>query len=92
MCREHGGFEPRLEYPTEDVAMAQPLVAAGLAVSLLPDLELVRPYPGIAVRELDEAPFARSIWCLQRAGRRLPAAIPMIDALQAAAQRLAPAR
>lgn len=33
-CREHGGFEPRLEYPTDDVAMAQPLIAAGLAVAL----------------------------------------------------------
>jgi DNA-binding transcriptional LysR family regulator len=59
MCREHGGFEPRLDYPTEDVAMAQPLVAAGLAVALLPELELARPYPGVAVRELAEAPFAR---------------------------------
>ena len=92
MCREQGGFEPRLDYPTEDVAMAQPLVAAGLAVALLPELELARPYPGVAVRELAEAPFARSIWCLQLAGRRLPAAAPMIDALGAAAQRQAHAR
>ena len=30
----------------DDVAMAQPLVAAGLAVAFLPSLELARPYPG----------------------------------------------
>jgi DNA-binding transcriptional LysR family regulator len=37
-CREHRGFEPNVDYPTEDVAMAQPLIAAGLAVALLPSL------------------------------------------------------
>jgi DNA-binding transcriptional LysR family regulator len=86
VCRELGGFEPRLDYPIHDVAMAQPLVAAGLAVALLPALNLTRPHPGVAVRELPEAPLARQIWCLQPAGRRLPAADPMITSLSAAAQ------
>jgi DNA-binding transcriptional LysR family regulator len=80
-CREHGGFEPRLKYPTDDVAMAQPLIAAGLAVALLPALELARPHPGVTVRELPHAPPGRDIWCVRPAHQRLPAATAMISAL-----------
>ena len=88
-CREHGGFEPEIAYPIEDVAMAQPLVAAGLAVAFLPALNLARPYPGVAVRQLPDAPPGRDLWCLQPAGRRLPAAQAMVAALQTAASDFA---
>lgn len=84
-CREHGGFEPDLAYPTDDVAMAQPLVSAGLAVSFLPSLELARPYPGVAVRPLPHAPPGREVWCVQPANRRLPAARAMVARLREAA-------
>ncbi len=84
-CREHGGFEPRIEYPTEDVAMAQPLIAAGLAVALLPLLNLARPHPGVRVRRLPSAPPGRDIWCVWPARRRLPAAHAMVEALARAA-------
>jgi DNA-binding transcriptional LysR family regulator len=87
-CREHGGFEPKLDYPTDDVAMAQPLIAAGLAVALLPSLELARPHAGVTVRELPQAPPGREVWCVAPANRRLPAASAMIEALQRAAGRL----
>lgn len=80
-CRERGGFEPRIEYPTEDVAMTQPLIAAGLAVALLLSLNLARPHPGVTVRELPDAPPGRDIWCVGPANRRLPAAPPMVEAL-----------
>ena len=86
-CREHDGFEPKLDYPTEGVAMAQPLIAAGLAVSLLPSLNLARPHPGVAVRELPIVPPGRDVWCVRPAGRRLPAALPMLEALARAAAR-----
>jgi DNA-binding transcriptional LysR family regulator len=86
-CREHGGFEPRLDYPTEDVAMAQPLIAAGLAVALLPSLNLARPHPGVTVRELPDVPPGRDVWCVGLASRRLPSAAPMIEALARAAAR-----
>jgi DNA-binding transcriptional LysR family regulator len=86
-CREHGGFEPKLDYPTDDVAMAQPLIAAGLAVALLPSLNLARPHPGVAVRELPVVPPGREVWCVRSASRRLPAALPMLDALARAASR-----
>jgi len=80
-CREHGGFTPRIEYPTHDVAMAQPLVAAGLAIAMLPSLELARRHPGVAVRALPHAPPGREVWCIQPVNRRLPSARPMVDAL-----------
>jgi DNA-binding transcriptional LysR family regulator len=67
--------------------MAQPLIAAGLAVALLPALELARPHPGVTVRELPHAPPGRDIWCVQPANRRLPAASAMLDALARAAER-----
>ena len=73
----------------DDVAMAQPLVAAGLAVAFLPSLELARPYPGVAVRELPHAPPGREVWCLRPASRRLPAAQAMVTCLRAAARGLA---
>ena len=80
-CREHGGFEPRLEYPTDDVAMAQPLIAAGLAVAVLPSLNLALPHPGVTVRKLPHAPHGRDVWCVRPAHQRLPAATAMISAL-----------
>jgi len=86
-CREHGGFDPKLDYPTEDVAMAQPLIAAGLAVSLLPSLNLARPHPAIAVRELPHVPPAREVWCVWPANRRLPAGGAMVEAMVRAAAR-----
>ncbi len=91
-CREEGGFDPKLEYPTDDVAMVQPLIAAGLAVALLPSLNLVRPHPGVAIRELAQRPPGRDVWCVGPAHRRLPAAGPMRDALRDAAARLPGAR
>lgn len=85
-CRTHGGFEPRLTYPTDDVAMAQPLVAAGLAVALLPALELARANPRVTVRRLPQSPPGREIWCVRPTRRRLPAANAMIEALRARAR------
>jgi DNA-binding transcriptional LysR family regulator len=80
-CREHGGFEPRLEYPSDDVAMAQPLIAAGLAIALLPSLNLAHPHPGVTVRQLPDAPPGRDIWCVRPEHQRLPAATAMISDL-----------
>jgi DNA-binding transcriptional LysR family regulator len=87
-CREHGGFEPRLEYPTDDVAMAQPLIAAGLAIALLPSLNLAQPHPGVTVRELPDAPPGRDVWCVRPVHQRLPAATAMINALVRATSQL----
>jgi len=66
--------------------MAQPLIAAGLAVAFLSALNLARPYPGVAVRRLPQMRLTRDVWCLQPASRRLPAAEAMLAALEAAAR------
>jgi DNA-binding transcriptional LysR family regulator len=87
-CREHGGFEPRLDYPTDDVAMAQPLIAAGLAVALLPALNLAQPHPGVTVRQLPHTPPGRGVWCVRPVHQRLPAGTAMIGALARATTRL----
>jgi DNA-binding transcriptional LysR family regulator len=87
-CREQGGFEPRLEYPTDDVAMAQPLISAGLAIALLPSLNLALPHPGVTVRRLPDAPPGRDVWCVRPVHQRLPAATAMISALARATTRL----
>jgi DNA-binding transcriptional LysR family regulator len=86
-CREHGGFEPRLEYPTDDVAMAQPLIAAGLAVALLPSLNLAHPHPGVTVRQLPHAHPGAMSGVSGQSNKCLPAATAMISTLAQAATR-----
>lgn len=88
LCRERGGFTPNIVLQTGDIAMAQPLVAAGLAVALLPRLGLEPRHGGVAVRPMGEAPLARSVWAVRHGARRLPAATRIVEDLQAAARRL----
>jgi DNA-binding transcriptional LysR family regulator len=87
LCRERGGFTPDVAFQTADIAMAQPLVAAGLAVALLPRLGLEPRHGGVAVRRLGQAPVARSVWAVQHAGRRLPVAVVAAEELVLAARR-----
>jgi DNA-binding transcriptional LysR family regulator len=61
--------------------MAQPLIAAGLAVALLPSLNLASPHPGVTVRELPHAPPGRDVWCVRPVRQKLPTASAMIGAL-----------
>ena len=86
LCREHGDFDPNIAFETGDIAMAQPLVAAGLAVALLPALGLRPRLDNVVVRALSSMPPARSVEVGRVRGRRTPAAGPMIEALRAAAQ------
>lgn len=88
LCRDRGGFEPDVAYETGDISMAQPLVAAGLAVALLPSLGLVPRHAGVVVRPLSEAPPARAVWALAPADRRTPTAASMTEALVGAARRV----
>ena len=87
LCREHGGFEPEVAYETADIAMAQPLVASGLVVALLPALGLVPRHAGVVVRAVD-APFpARSVWAVTRAGGSGVASAALVGALRESAPR-----
>jgi DNA-binding transcriptional LysR family regulator len=88
LCREHGGFAPDVTYETPDVSLAQPLVAAGLAVALLPDLALRPRHARVVVRPLAGVPPARAVEVGWATGRRVPPAGAMLDALRAAAADL----
>ncbi|MDT7772634.1 MAG: hypothetical protein QOC67_1558, partial [Pseudonocardiales bacterium] len=54
MC-ERVGFTPRIQFTTDDYVAAQALVAAGLGMTVLPDLAL-RAYrrPGVRTRQLPD--------------------------------------
>ncbi|MDP8909623.1 MAG: LysR family transcriptional regulator [Chloroflexota bacterium] len=84
-CHEHGGFAPNVAYETADIAMAQPLVAAGLAVALLPALGLVPTHAGVVVRPLPSTPPPRSVWAVRPGDRRAPTAAAMTETLVPAA-------
>lgn len=86
LCRDVGGFEPDVAFETVDIAIAQPLVASGLAVALLPALALRPVREGVVVVRLPGVEPARRVDLLRLAGRRVPTAEPMVEALVAAAR------
>jgi molybdate transport repressor ModE-like protein len=84
------GFEPRINFASDDYQVIQSLVAAGLGVSLLPALLLTGRNPGIKV--LDVVPEApeRRIWAITLASDlRSPATEAMLEILGKEADRLA---
>jgi DNA-binding transcriptional LysR family regulator len=83
-CRQHAGFTPTVTYPIANIAMAVPLVAAGLAVTVLPGLSVRHPDPHVAVRPVAGAP-ARRVFAVWRARGRTPTIDPMVAALREAA-------
>jgi DNA-binding transcriptional LysR family regulator len=66
-CRELAGFEPDIRHRANDATIALALVAAGLAVTLLPELPLSDAPRGVAVRPIAEAPVSRAIFAVTRA-------------------------
>jgi DNA-binding transcriptional LysR family regulator len=96
-CRRHllylagrAGFEPRIEFATDDYMTAQSLVAARLGVSLLPALALrAARRLDVVVRAVAGAPARTVEAVLPRAERRPPAVTAMLTALRNAARDLA---
>jgi DNA-binding transcriptional LysR family regulator len=84
-CTE-AGFEPRVAHETEDVLIAQSIVAAGLGLALLPRLALSVTHPDITLRELRDAP-RRRVWAARVKRRKMPAAAAMLVALRDASRR-----
>jgi DNA-binding transcriptional LysR family regulator len=80
-CRELGAFDPDIRHRTNDSVLTLALVAAGQAVTLLP--QLVRPdaHPGVAVRDVADGLPSRSILAATRAA---DATRPSVRALLAA--------
>ena len=94
-CRRHllsvcEGFDPRIEFATDDYMTVQSLVAKGLGVSLLPALALrASRRPDIAVRPVNGDPARTIEAVVLTAERRPPAVTAMLDALREAAAALA---
>jgi DNA-binding transcriptional LysR family regulator len=87
-CRELGGFEPDIRHRTNDAVVSLALVAAGHAVTLLPELVLPRRHPGIALRAIAARPFDRAI---SAATRATDAARPSTQAVLGAVREAAAA-
>jgi DNA-binding transcriptional LysR family regulator len=85
-CRALVGFEPDIRHRSNDLLMLLALVAAGQAVTLLPDL--VRPdrEPNAVARDVAEAPLTRTVYGAIRHGS---ARRPALNALRAALRETA---
>src|SRR3954447_5260641 len=88
-CRE-AGFEPRVEFESDDYSVLQGFVAGGLGVTLLPDLALASLRADGVVRPVVPETPQRRVWATIRAeGSRSPAADAMVEALREEGERLA---
>lgn len=77
------GFDPDVSFESNDYHVLQSLVAAGLGVTLLPDLALVARHPGVAVVPVAPDAPVRRIWAATlTAGSRSRAAEAMLDVLE----------
>ncbi|WP_265863690.1 LysR substrate-binding domain-containing protein [Streptomyces sp. SKN60] len=62
------GFSPDFAATPQDYATAQGFVAACLGVSLVPQLGLSAPHPGVAIRRVRRSEPVRAIHAVCRAG------------------------
>jgi DNA-binding transcriptional LysR family regulator len=90
-CRD-AGFEPRSTFQSDDYHVLQGFVAAGLGVTLLPDLALPTLRNDIVVLGVDPEPPTRRVWAAVRPEEsRSPATDAMVSLLQEAAELVVPA-
>ena len=80
-CRD-AGFQPRIAFESDDYNVLQGYVAAGLGVTLLPDLAVQYLRDGVVVRPISPRPPQRRVFAAARsAGARSPAGDAMLQAL-----------
>ncbi|WP_020497907.1 LysR family transcriptional regulator [Sciscionella marina] len=85
---QHQGFEPDVRHEVEEQATAMAMVAAGLGVTLVPDLGLAFRWSAVEVVELAD-PITRDIAIAYRtSAHRRPALRVVIDAFATAADQL----
>jgi DNA-binding transcriptional LysR family regulator len=88
---EAAGFEPRVGFQSDDYNVVQGLVAAGVAISLLPDLALSNLRDDIVIRSLGREAPVRHVHAATLAGAyRSPAVEAMLSTLRRAAERYSP--
>jgi DNA-binding transcriptional LysR family regulator len=79
---EQAGFRPEISYQSNDYTVMQALIAAGMGVTLLPDLALMMRNPDIAVVGIDPEPPIRRVWAATlEAGARSTATDAMVGIL-----------
>ena len=82
VCRD-AGFQPRIAFESDDYNVLQGYVAAGLGVTLLPDLALHALRDGVAVRPVRPQAPQRRVWAAAReAGVRSVAPDAMLEELR----------
>jgi DNA-binding transcriptional LysR family regulator len=88
-CRD-AGFEPRIAFESEEYQVLQGYVAAGLGVTLLPDMVLPDLRPDLVVRPTDPEAPKRRVWAAVRAkGARSAATEAMLETLREVADEFA---
>ena len=80
------GFEPRIAFQNDDYQVLLGFVAAGVGVSLIPDMAARSVRDDVIVRTLDPPPPARCILAAFPRGYRSPAAVAMLGVLRDVAQ------
>jgi DNA-binding transcriptional LysR family regulator len=84
---EAAGFEPRIGFQAEDYNVVQGLVAAGVAISLIPELALTNVRDDVVIRSLGRgAPIRRVAAATLAGGYRSPAVEAMLGTLEQAAE------
>jgi DNA-binding transcriptional LysR family regulator len=82
-------FAPEFDHTSDDLTVVLALVAAGLGVSLVPQLALESVAAQLQLRPVTAPTLSRRVSVAMRAGaRRNPACAAMIDALRAVARAL----
>jgi DNA-binding transcriptional LysR family regulator len=80
-CRQ-AGFEPQVGFESDDYHVMQGFIAAGLGVTLLPDLALPTLRSELVVRDTDPPAPQRRVWAVTRSeGARSPATEAMLGIL-----------
>jgi len=88
-CRA-AGFEPQIAFESDEYAVLQGYVAAGLGYTLLPDLALPTLRADLVVRPTKPDAPQRRVWAATRPeGARSPATEAMVATLVRAGERVA---
>jgi DNA-binding transcriptional LysR family regulator len=86
---ERAGFKPDVAYESNDYTVMQALIAAGMGVTLIPDLALLMRNPDVAVADIVPEPPIRRVWAVALgAGSRSNATEAMISVLTEVAAEL----
>jgi DNA-binding transcriptional LysR family regulator len=87
------GVDPMIAFETNEYAVAQGLVAAGVGVALLPGLALTNLREDIVIRDLHgAAPMRRIVACLREGAYRSPAVDAMLEIMGEVAEGFRPER